>query len=374
MKIGICCYPSYGGSGVVATELGIKLSELGHEIHFISYDKPFRLGEYHDNVYFHSIEVSSYPVFKHPPYIMNLANKLFEISEREKLDILHSHYAVPHSTAMYLAKQMSSRNIKTVTTLHGTDVTIMAEDPNLKEVTEFSINNCDAITSVSECLKSDAMEMLNLDLDIKMIHNFIDSDLYKRSNNKTKKCLKINDDEKVIIHTSNFRKVKRVEDVIKIFYNINKEINSRLIMVGDGPKQRDAYDLAKDLGIIDKVNFIGKQNTVISILSQGDLFLLPSEKESFGLAALEAMSCEVPVIATRVGGIPELVDHGKNGFLSEIGNVEEMADYAISLLEDEELMKEFRQNAREAAVKKFNTDKIVREYENLYKSLLDGSL
>jgi len=371
LKIGICCYPSYGGSGVVATELGIKLSELGHEIHFISYDKPFRLGEYHNNVYFHSIEVSSYPVFKHPPYIMNLANKLYEISERENLDILHSHYAVPHSTAMLLAKQMTGNRLKTVTTLHGTDVTIMAEDPGLKEVTEFSINNCDAITAVSNCLKRDANEMLNLKVDIDMIYNFIDSDLYKRSESNIRECLKIEEDEKIIIHTSNFRKVKRIDDVIKIFYDINKEVKSRLILVGDGPKQRDAYDLAKELGIIDKVSFLGKQNTVISILSSGDLFLLPSEKESFGLAALEAMSCGVPVIATRTGGIPEVVTHNENGFLSDIGDVKDMANNAIKLLQDESLMIKFRESARNTAINKFNTNKIVKEYEALYKRLLD---
>lgn len=372
MKIGICCYPSYGGSGVVATELGIKLAERGHEVHFISYDKPFRLGEFHENVYFHSIDVSSYPVFKHPPYIMNLSNKLYEISEREKLDIIHAHYAVPHTTAMLLAKQMTGGRIKTVTTLHGTDVTIMAEDPGLKEITEHSVNQCDAITAVSESLKENALESLNIKKDIKMIYNFIDTDEYKRADTRIKTCLKINEDEKVIIHTSNFRKVKRIEDVITIFKLINQEIPSRLILVGDGPMQRDAYDLTMSLGISDKVSFLGKQDKITSILSAGDLFLLPSEKESFGLAALEAMACGVPVIATNTGGIPEVVEHGKSGFLSKIGDVKDMAQNSIKVLSDPIILSEFRKRSREIAVEKFHPDNIVKQYEELYKQLLES--
>lgn len=371
MKIGICCYPSYGGSGVVATELGIHLAKLGHEVHFISYDKPFRLGGYHNNIYFHDVDVSSYPVFKHPPYIMSLANKIYEVCKYYDIEVLHAHYAVPHSTAVQLASQMLGGKVKTVTTFHGTDVTIMAEDPTLKDITEFSANSCDAITAVSEDLREYANSILNLNKPINRIYNFIDVKEYVRKDDKKlREFFNIKDGEKVIVHTSNFRPVKRIKDIINIFHGVSKEIDAKLLLIGDGPDQKMAHKMVTDYGIKDKVMFLGKQNSVIDILSLGDLFLLPSEKESFGLAALEAMACELPVIASRVGGLKELVEDGVTGFLSDLGDVDKMTFDALHLLKCDEKLKTFGKNARERAMKNFNSDVIVRQYEEFYRSLL----
>lgn len=372
MKIGIICYPSYGGSGVVATELGIHLANRGHEIHFITYDKPFRLSEYHPNVYFHGFDTPNYPVFKHPPYIMALANKIYEVAERESLDILHAHYAVPHSTAVYLAKQMLGSKVKVVTTFHGTDVTIMSEDPALKEITEFSANACDALTAVSHSLKQQTLESLNITKPIHMIHNFVDTEEYKRVTTcNVRSCFNIGRDEKIMIHISNFRPVKRIKDVMEIFIETAKEVPCRLILVGDGPDIRIAYEMADQHQLADRIHFMGKQTSVVSLISCSDLFLLPSEKESFGLAALEAMACEVPVIATRTGGIPELVVHGETGFLSEIGDVKDMAQNAITLLRDDNLRKSFAAASRKRANEVFNEDFIVDQYVALYEALLN---
>lgn len=372
MKIGICCYPSYGGSGVVATELGIHLAKRGHEVHFITYDKPFRLGEFHPNVFFHEFDTPNYPVFKHPPYIMALANKLYEVAKRESLDILHAHYAVPHATAVYLAKQMLGGNIKTVTTLHGTDVTIMSGDPALKEITEFSANCCDAITAVSDNLRVQTMEALNITKPISTIYNFVDTEEYQRSVTcNIRECLNIKPEDKLLIHISNFRPVKRIADVMEIFNGVQKEVPSHLVLIGDGPDIRIAYEMVEKYDLKDKVHFMGKQNNVISLLSCSDLFILPSEKESFGLAALEAMACEVPVIATITGGIPEVVIHGETGFLSPVGCVDEMIENAIKLLKDDALFKQFSVNGRIRAVEAFNDSLIVDQYIALYQSLLD---
>lgn len=371
MKIGICCYPSYGGSGVVATELGIQLAKRGHEIHFITYDKPFRLGEYHPNVYFHGFETPNYPVFQHPPYIMALANKIYEVTKRESLDIIHAHYAVPHATAVFLAKEMLGGKIKTVTTLHGTDVTIMSEDSALKEITEFSANRCDALTAVSDSLREQTIQALNITNPISTIYNFIDTEEYQRvCTCNVKGCLKINPDEKVIIHISNFRPVKRTGDVMQIFEGINKAMPSHLLLVGDGPDLNIAYEFVEKHGLKERVHFMGKQTNVVSLLSCSDLFLLPSEKESFGLVALEAMACEVPVIASRTGGIPEVVIHGETGFLSPIGAVDEMIANAIKLLKDESMHHTFAQNGRQRAMTVFNESAIVDQYINLYESLI----
>lgn len=372
MKIGICCYPSYGGSGVVATELGIHLAKRGHEVHFITYDKPFRLGEYHPNVYFHVFDTPNYPVFKHPPYIMALANKIHEVAKRESLDILHAHYAVPHATAIYLAKQMLGGKIKTVTTLHGTDVTIMSEDPALKEITEFSANSCDAITSVSENLRLQTLESLNITKPITTIYNFVDTEEYKRTCScDVRAVLKIDPSDKVIIHISNFRPVKRIKDVMEIFYGIQKEVSSHLLLVGDGPDIRIAYEFVEQYGLKDRVHFMGKQDNVVPIISCSDLFILPSEKESFGLAALEAMACEVPVIASITGGIPEVVIHGETGYLSAIGDVEDMINNALILLKDENLYNQFSKNGRDRALNAFNETFIVDQYIELYQNLLN---
>lgn len=372
MKIGIICYPSYGGSGVVATELGIHLAKRGHEVHFITYDKPFRLGEYHPNVYFHAFDTPNYPVFKHPPYIMALANKIYEVAKRESLDILHAHYAVPHSTAAYLAKQMLGGKIKVITTFHGTDVTIMSEDPALKEITEFSANACDALTAVSQSLKEQTIESLNITRPIEMIHNFVDTEEYQRTIAcNVRECLKVEKHEKILIHISNFRPVKRIKDVMEIFIGVQKEVPAHLVLVGDGPDIRIAYELADQYGLRDRVHFMGKQSNVISLISCSDLFLLPSEKESFGLAALEAMACEVPVIASVTGGIPEVVEHGVTGYLSPIGDIEDMVRNAITLLTDEEKYKSFAIEGRIRAVEVFNESFIVDKYIELYERLLN---
>ncbi len=370
MKIGICCYPSFGGSGVVATELGRHLAGRGHEVHFITYDKPFRLGDYHPNIVYHSVEVSQYPVFKHPPYVLSLANKVKEIAEREGLDILHAHYAVPHATAVYLAKEMLGRPIRTVVTLHGTDVTIMAEDPTLRDVTAHSVDQFDLVTAVSDDLRKHAQDVLGLSKPIELVYNFIDPQEYKRRETADLRAsLHISPQAKVLVHTSNFRPVKRVSDVMEIFYGVQREVEAELLLIGDGPHQRLAHELAVEWGIREKVHFLGKQNSVIDLLSLGDLFLLPSEKESFGLAALEAMSCGVPVIATAVGGIPELVAKDA-GRLSGLGDVKQMIKDAVALLSSEDLLAQYRKGARRQAVEVFPVQKAVSAYEEAYGRLL----
>lgn len=372
MKIGIICYPSYGGSGVVATELGIRLAKSGHEIHFITYDKPFRLVEFNENIFFHVVEVSNYPVFKHPPYIMALANKIYEVAVREGLEILHAHYAVPHAMAIEIAAQMLKGQVRTVTTLHGTDVTIMSEDLSLKDVTEYSLNKMDAITAVSENLKGDALKTLNIERPVEMIYNFVDTEIYRRNFEVCSRArLKIPVQEKVLIHISNFRPVKRIQDVMAIFRGVNDVVPSQLLLVGDGPDIRLAYEFVDRYGLRDKVKFMGKQDNVVALLSCSDLFLLPSEKESFGLAALEAMACETPVIASNTGGISEVVVDGENGYLSEVGNVEKMTSDAISLLLDADCHKAFSQAARLRAVEKFQEKMIVDRYIDLYTRLLE---
>lgn len=372
MKIGICCYPSYGGSGVVATELGLKLAEKGHEVHFISYDKPFRLGAFHPKIYFHDVSVSNYPVFKFPPYMMSLANKIREIVEFEGLEILHAHYAVPHASAVYMAKKMVNDKIKTVTTLHGTDVTIMSEDSSLKEVMEFSVNDADAITAVSNSLREQAHNTLDIKQDIQMIYNFIDPKEYKRSCQKDLKIqLGLEENVPVLIHTSNFRPVKRIGDLIDVFKGIRQAMKAKLLLIGDGPERCMASRKVKEEGLEEDVLFLGKQNNVIDLLAIADLFLLPSEKESFGLAALEAMACEVPVIASKTGGLPELVKDGHTGYLSDVGDVEKMTKDALELLKSPDVLRRFRKNARKRAVEEFSADRIVEQYIALYQQLLD---
>jgi len=371
MRIGICCYPSYGGSGVVATELGKHLARRGHEIHFISYDKPFRLDDYQEHIHFHGVDTANYPVFKHPPYIMSLANKLAEVAEREQLDIIHAHYAVPHATAVMLANQMLGGRLKIVTTLHGTDVTIMSEEDSLKQVMAYSVNQSDVITAVSSDLARVATEAIHPDKPIRMVHNFINIEEYNRTDNRTiRNCLNVEDNERVIVHTSNFRPVKRIEDVIHIFNGIQKEIPSRLLLVGDGPEQKKAYELSESLGIADKIEFLGKQSRVVKILAASDLFLLPSEKESFGLAALEAMACEVPVVASNTGGLPEVIKHGESGWLADVGDVQSMIQGALHILEDETRHKSYAMNARKRAAECFNAEKQIMAYEAIYEEIM----
>jgi len=373
LKIGICCYPSYGGSGVVATELGLKLAQKGHEVHFISYDKPFRLGAFHPNIYFHDVAVSNYPVFKYPPYMMSLANKIREVAEFEKLEILHAHYAVPHASAVFMAKKMLNDSVKTVTTLHGTDVTIMSEDPSLKEIMEFSVDDADAITAVSDSLRLQALDALNINQDIKRIYNFIDPLEYKREcQADLKKHIGLEEDVPVLVHTSNFRPVKRIGDLIDIFNGVRSKMKCKLVLIGDGPERCMANRKVIDYGLEEDVLFLGKQNNVIELLSIGDVFILPSEKESFGLAALEAMACEMPVIATRTGGLPELIKDGESGFLSEVGDVEKMTKDTLKLLSEPNELAQFRANARKRAVDEFSSDTIVDQYVGLYRSLIEA--
>lgn len=374
MKIGICCYPSYGGSGVVATELGKHLARRGHDVHFISYDKPFRLDDYQEHVHFHGVDTANYPVFKHPPYIMALANKLAEVAQRENLDLIHAHYAVPHATAVMLANQMLGGKLKTVTTLHGTDVTIMSEEDSLKQVMAYSVNECDAITAVSNDLARVAQEAIMPKNPIRMIHNFINLEEYNRGGEPCiRNCLNVAPNEKVIVHTSNFRPVKRIEDVIHIFNGILKKMPAKLLLVGDGPEQNKAYELAQKLNILDKIEFLGKQSRVVKILCASDLFLLPSEKESFGLAALEAMACEVPVVSSNAGGLPEVIEHGYCGWLSDVGDVESMINGAVHILENEARHALFSKNARKRAEEHFAVDKMVGAYEALYTEILEKS-
>ncbi|SCZ77552.1 N-acetyl-alpha-D-glucosaminyl L-malate synthase BshA [Acidaminobacter hydrogenoformans] len=371
LKIGMVCYPSYGGSGVVATELGIHLADLGHEIHFITYDKPFRLMAFHENIFFHEVDVSNYPVFKYPPYILALANKIYEVARRENLQILHAHYAVPHTMAVHMAAQMLGSQVRTVTTLHGTDVTIMSEDQSLRDVTEFSLNQMDALTAVSDDLKQYTLKTLNIARPIQKIYNFINASQYSRQQALCSRSrLKVPVEEKLLIHISNFRPVKRIQDVLEIFRGVNARCPSHLMLVGDGPEMRTAYDLTDRFGLRDRVHFMGKQDNVAALLSCSDLFLLPSEKESFGLAALEAMACEVPVIASRTGGIPEVVEDGICGALSEVGDTEKMIEDAVSILSDSVRYNEMASAARIRAISLFEEKTIASQYVALYERLL----
>lgn len=371
MKIGMVCYPSYGGSGVVATELGIHLANLGHEIHFITYDKPFRLIEFHENIFFHEVDVSNYPVFKYPPYILALANKIYEVARREGLQILHAHYAVPHTMAVHMAAQMLGDQVRTVTTLHGTDVTIMAEDQSLRDITEFSINQMDALTAVSEDLKQAALKTLKISVPIHMIHNFVNTSQYlKKPTLCSRDRLKVPEGQKLLIHISNFRPVKRIHDVMEIFRGVNAACPSHLMLVGDGPEIRTAYEMTDHYNLRDRVHFMGKQDNVVALLSCSDLFLLPSEKESFGLAALEAMACEVPVIATRTGGIPEVVEDGISGALSEVGDTAKMISDAVAILSNPQRHRAMAAAARHRATSAFEEQTIAAQYVALYETLI----
>lgn len=373
LKIGITCYPTVGGSGVVATELGKLLAEKGHEIHFITSSVPFRLGKFYPNIFFHEVEVNHYSVFKYPPYDLALASKMAEVAKREKLDLLHVHYAVPHAVCAVLAKQMLNDDMKIVTTLHGTDITVLGYDPSLSEMIKFGIEKSDVVTSVSHQLKADTLELLNINKDIIPVHNFVDERVYyRRSNNaELRQTYGIDENEKVIVHISNFRKVKRLEDVIKSFALIRKELTSKLLLIGNGPELTTACELVRELDIEDDVLFLGKQENVGELFSICDLKLLLSEKESFGLVLLEAMACGVPVIGTNIGGIPEVIVDGETGYLVELGCPETVAEKAIALLQDEEKLMAFRENSVRHVKENFLSDKIVSIYEDIYYSLIE---
>lgn len=380
LKIGICCYPTYGGSGVIAAEIGMALAKRGHKVHFIAYDIPRRIDRFTKNIFFHEVEMRDYPLFVHPPYPLSLASKIVEVSTFEKLDILHVHYAVPHATSAYLAKQMlADKAPKIITTLHGTDITLVGSDRSYLPIVRFSIEQSDGVTVPSHYLRHATYDKINLSTEkpIEVIYNFIDTDLYAPINPNIScslysflnRCTK---SDRILVHTSNFRPVKRVGDVIKIFNNVNKTIPSHLILIGDGPDRTAAENLARELGIFERVSFLGKLENFVEILQQSDLFLLPSENESFGLAALEAMSCGIPVIASNTQGIPELVTSGKDGFLSNVGNVEEMSANAIKLLSDNKLWSTFSKAARQTAVEKFKLENIIKQYEDYYYSKLNN--
>lgn len=372
MKIAIVCYPTFGGSGVVATELGMALSKWGHEVHFITYKQPVRLEQLSGNIHFHEVNVPEYPLFHYQPYELALSSKLVDMVKLHKIEMLHVHYAIPHAYAGYMAKKMLEEEgiyLPMMTTLHGTDITLVGNHPFYKPAVTFSINNSDVVTSVSQSLKADTLRLFKVRQEIEVVPNFIDTSKYTNSFSNCQRSMLASGSEKIITHVSNFRKVKRIDDVIMIFYNIQKEVKSKLIMVGQGPEREMAEELVAELGIEDKVLFLGESNEIDKVLSFSDLFLLPSENESFGLAALEAMVNGVPVISTNTGGLPEVNKQAYSGYLSEVGNVTEMAKNAISILNDEENLKRFKENAKNQS---FNFDiyTVVPLYEDLYKKAI----
>jgi L-malate glycosyltransferase len=371
MKIGICCYPTHGGSGVVATELGLELAKRGHTIHFISYQRPFRLNHLIPGVYFHQVEVSEYPLFDYPPYSLALASKIVEVSRRNGMDIVHAHYAIPHTVSAWMASEMiKDKELPVVSTLHGTDITLIAQEPGYRPVTQFALENTKAITAVSDFLVTETKNVLSLDLNITRIHNFVDVEEFKPRCNHKLRSRFCDTDEKLILHISNFRPVKRVSDVVKIFNAIQQKTNSRLLLAGSGPEKPLVKELVTQLGLQDKVCFLGTGESIVDLMSISDLFVLPSETESFGLAALEAMSCGIPVIASKVGGLPELIEHGSNGFLFPLGDIETAADYAIELLNNTETYDRIALCSRERAQDQFAVDKIIPEYLAVYENAL----
>lgn len=368
MKIGIVCYPTFGGSGVVATELGMGLAKRGHEIHFITYKQPVRLEQLSKSIHYHEVNVPEYPLFHYQPYELALSSKLVDMVRLHKIELLHVHYAIPHAYAGYMAKKMLQEegiHIPMVTTLHGTDITLVGNHPFYKPAVTFSINKSDYVTSVSQSLKDDTLRLFDVKTPIEVVPNFIDAKKEKNQFTDCQRELMAEDDEKIITHISNFRKVKRVDDVVKIFYKTQQTINSKLIMVGEGPEVQPAKKIAHELGISDRIMFLGESNDIDKILCFSDLFLLPSEKESFGLAALEAMVNGVPVISSNTGGLPEVNKEGFSGYLSEVGNVEEMAKNAIHILSDDHRLQQFKLNAKKMALK-FDTDTVIPQYEEIY--------
>ena len=369
MKIAIVCYPTFGGSGVVATELGIALANRGHEVHFVTYKQPVRLELLSNRIHFHEVHVPEYPLFKYQPYELALSSKLVDTVKLYDIELLHVHYAIPHAYAGYMAKKMLEEEgifIPMITTLHGTDITLVGQHPFYKPAVTFSINNSDVVTSVSENLKQSTLDSFNIRKDITVIPNFIDKRKYSSSFTDCQRSLMAEDNEKIVTHISNFRKVKRIPDVIHVFHKIQKSLPAKLVMVGEGPEKEGAELLCEQLGISDKVIFLGNSNEIDRILCFSDLFLLPSETESFGLAALEAMINQVPVISSNTGGIPEVNEQGVTGFLSDVGNVDEMAENAITILKDDEVLSKFKENAVKSA-EKFDLINVLPLYEEVYE-------
>jgi len=375
MKIGIVCYPTFGGSGVMATELGLALADKGHEIHFITYQQPVRLN-FRPNIYYHEVIVPKYPLFDFPPYETALASTLVNVVNNHELDLLHVHYAIPHASSAYFARQMlkkQGKDIPFITTLHGTDITLVGKDSTYGCVVTFSINESDAITAVSDNLRDETFKSFAIEKEIKVITNFVDAKRFHLTNKEHFKKMLAPGGERILAHVSNFRKVKRVEDVLAIFEKVHQQMPSKLLMIGDGPERQNCEDICRKLGITEDVRFLGKQEQMEEILNIADLFLLPSQYESFGLAALEAMACGVPVISSNAGGLPEINEQGKTGFLADVGDVETMAERAIYILEDEDRLQQFKDNALAHAAE-FSIDKIVPLYEAVYEEVLSKKL
>src|SRR5689334_18054265 len=379
LKIGITCYPTYGGSGVVATELGLELAERGHEIHFISYAQPIRLTEPHPNIHYHEVGVSRYPLFDYPPYDLALATRMAEVSELYDLDLLHVHYAIPHSVSALLARQMLAakprgQKLPFVTTLHGTDITLVGLDRSYLPITRFSIEQSDGVTAISRYLQERTRREFDIRNKIEVIYNFVNSNVYRKQPNwQQQRTEYAPNGERILVHLSNFRPVKRVTDTVEIFDRVRKQIPSKLLLIGDGPDRSRAEWLAVQKGIHADVLFLGKQDQINEKVAIADIMLMPSELESFGLAALEAMACEVVPIATKAGGVPEVIDHGKTGYLADVGDVETMARYAIDLLSDEPRLREMGKRARGTAMERFCSTKIVKQYEDFYARVLERS-
>jgi L-malate glycosyltransferase len=379
MKIGITCYPTYGGSGVVATELGLELAQRGHEVHFISYAQPIRLSQTSPNIHYHEVEVSRYPLFEYPPYDLALATRMAEVAELYELDLLHVHYAIPHSVSALLARQMlaagkKKRKLPFVTTLHGTDITLVGQDRSYLPITRFSIEESDGVTAISNYLRERTVREFDVKNNIEVIYNFVNCDVYCRCKDlESQRAEYAPKGERILIHVSNFRPVKRVNDVIEIFDRVRKEMPAKLLLLGDGPDRSPAEWLAVKKGIHEDVIFLGKREQVYEKLAIADVLLSPSELESFGLAALEAMASEVIPIATNVGGVPEVIEHGKSGFLANVGDIETMAGYAVDILRDESRLRKMGKECRDAARARFCTSKIIPHYEEFYRRVLERS-
>lgn len=374
MNIGIVCYPTYGGSGVVATELGKSLAQKGHTIHFITYNRPIRLDLFSENILYHEVRTKDYPLFDFVPYESALASMMVDVARYHKLDLFHVHYAIPHASVAYLAKQILKgydMDIPVITTLHGTDITLVGRNQSYEPVVRFSIDQSDGVTAVSKFLRQATHENFQLKKDIEVIYNFVDTERFKPQNKDHFRKMVANGGEKVLLHTSNFRKVKRVQDVILTFEKVRKHMPARLLMIGDGPERGPAEELCRELDLCDDIIFLGSQNAVEEIYAIGDLFLMPSGSESFGLSALEAMACGVPIIASNAGGLPELVINGKTGYCSPIGHIEEMGKNAIYILEDQARWKEFSKNAYEHAIS-FSQELIIPAYEEYYQEIIDS--
>ncbi|MCU0384851.1 MAG: N-acetyl-alpha-D-glucosaminyl L-malate synthase BshA [Flavihumibacter sp.] len=373
MRIGIVCYPTFGGSGVLATELGKALADKGHQVHFITYQQPVRLNEFNANIFYHEVRVPTYPLFDYPPYETALASTMVDVIINNKLDLLHVHYAIPHASAAYMAKQILLKqgiSIPVVTTLHGTDITLVGRDKTYAPVVTFSINESDAITAVSDNLREETFKWFKIEKEIEVIHNFVDVARFRRKGIDAFRRVIAPQGERILMHASNFRKIKRIEDVVRIFSNVVKKVPSKLLFVGDGPERPAAESLARELGICDHIRFVGKQEQMEEIMAIADLFLLTSEYESFGLVALEAMAAGVPVISTNAGGLPEINIHGETGYLSNIGDVADMSRHAIDLLSNQAQLDQFKENAKVQS-DRFDIHFIVPQYEALYEKCLE---